>query len=141
MSRQRPTGLVVLAVINFVFAALTVPSLLLHVFAPQVLEQGNLQLNVYTILSPTITAALLVTSGIGFLRMSYKLGFIVGLVFAIGSLLNILVFNALRGFQGFQLHIPSMIYPVVLILLLTIRYRGYFESSPQVEGGESGSAL
>jgi len=141
MSQKRPKGLVILAIINFFFAALLVPTLLIYIFAPQSLAEADVDLNAYTILSPVITSFLLLISGIGFLRLSYKTGYIVGLIFAVGSLLNIVIFNALRGFQGFQGHIPSMIYPVVLILLLTLRYRRNFESTSPIAELESESAL
>ncbi len=65
-------------------------------------------------------------SGVGFLKLSYRGGFLCGIALCVLSLSNIVVFNALHGFKEFILHIPSMIYPVVLLLTLTLRYRQTF---------------
>ena len=134
--KPRPVGLVVFAVINFVFAAFCLLGLTITLVAKDLVAQSGLSLNAYTVLSPVLTCAVLVLSGIGFIRMSYGFGFLGGLLFCIGSLVNIIVFNAIRGFEGFALHIPSMIYPVVLLLFLALRYKKYFTS--KIEDTEQG---
>lgn len=111
----RPTGLTVLAVIQFIFciallAAFATPS----------------RLGVYGVLSPLITGLLMVGSGIGYLRQDYKLGFIGGNILGIGSFANILIFSMVQGFENFAVHIPSLIYPVVLLGLLNLRYKDAF---------------
>lgn len=131
--KQRPVGLVVFAVINFVFAAYTVLAFVMMFLVKGLMAQSGLSLKTYTVLSPFVTSLFLILSGIGFLKLSYCLGFIGGLVFCFGSLANILVFNALRGFQGFAPHIPSMIYPIVLLAFLTLRYKRYFKNEQDTE--------
>ena len=111
----RPTGLMVLAVIQFVFCIA-----LLAVLAT------SPRLGVYGVLSPLITSLLMVGSGIGYLRQDYKLGFVGGNILGIGSLANILIFNTVQGFENFAVHIPSLIYPVVLLGLLNLRYKDAF---------------
>ena len=123
--KKRPVGLTVLAVINFLFAAGCLLGLLITVASPSLREQTGISLS-YTFLSPLVTASLLTISGIGFLRRAYRAGFLCGLAFCILSLGNIVIFNALRGFGGFLLHIPSMVYPTVLLLMLTLRYQPAF---------------
>ena len=134
--KPRPVGLVVFAVINFVFAAFCLLGLTITLVAKDLVAQSGLSLNAYTVLSPVLTCAVLVLSGIGFIRMSYGFGFLGGLLFCIGSLVNIIVFNAIRGFEGFALHIPGMIYPVVLLLFLALRYKKYFTN--KIEDTEQG---
>lgn len=134
--KQRPVGLVVFAVINFVFGGLMLLAflgmllgLLLMFLAKREMPPSGVNLTPYAILHPIAMSLLLILSGIGFLKMSYRLGFIGGLVLCVGSLANILVCYAARGFQGFlPLHIPSMIYPIVLLLFLTLRYRKHFRN-------------
>ncbi len=111
----RPTGLTVLAVIQFVFCIA-----LLAAFAT---SPG---LSVYGVLSPLITGLMMVGSGFGYLRQDYKLGLIGGNILGIGSLANILIFSTVQGFENFAVHIPSLIYPVVLLGLLNLRYKDAF---------------
>ena len=126
--KRRPTGLTVFAIINFVFAGITMLSFLVAILSPLLRDQAGLPLSLYTILSPLGTVTLLVISGVGFLKMSYRGGFVCGIAFCVLSLANIIVFNALQGFQGFLLHVPSMIYPTLLLLMLTLRYKQAFHS-------------
>ena len=44
MSQKRPKGLIILAIINFFFAALLVPTLLIYIFAPQSLAEADVDL-------------------------------------------------------------------------------------------------
>ena len=69
--QKKPTGLIVLAVINFIFAFLTLIALLASL-SPQVMRHTGLTINPYTILSPLLTGALLIASGIGFIKVDYK---------------------------------------------------------------------
>jgi len=127
--KKRPIGLTIFAVINFIFAGLTLLSFLVTVLSPGLREKAGLNLSVYTVLSPLVTSGLLIVSGIGFLKLSYRAGFLAGIALCILSLGNIVVFNALRGFEGFILHVPSMIYPTVLFLMLTFRYKQAFSTN------------
>ena len=123
---KRPTGLTVFAVINFIFAGLMALSLIATVSSSSLREQAGVTLSAYTILSPTITTILLIVSGVGFLRVSYRAGFLCGMAFTILSLGNIMYFNAMNQFSGFLLHVPSMVYPTVLLLMLTLKYKQKF---------------
>ena len=125
--KKRPTGLIVLAVINFIFAFLSLIGLLTFL-SPQLLELAGIKLTLYTILSPILTGALLIISGIGFIKVDYKLGFIGGNVFGALALVNIMIGGVILG-KGLLIHAPSMIYPIVLLLLLNIRYKKYFVES------------
>ncbi|HJV36902.1 hypothetical protein [Geomonas sp.] len=123
-----PVGLKVLAVLNFFFAALILISLFFALWSPQMRQQGGSSL-AYAILSPGITGTLLLISGVGFLRLSYLGGFVTGIVCSIFSLGNSVVFNAMKGVTHLAMYIPSMIYPLVTLLLLTLKYRGRFKRS------------
>jgi len=124
---KRPIGLTVFALLNFVWAYVTFRGFLGMLSFPFMLgEQFENSLNAYAILSPTLTTFILIVSGIGFLRLSDPSGFIGGLIFCIGSLADLLVRNALRGFEGFGVQVIGMIYPTVLLLFLIIRYRRVF---------------
>jgi hypothetical protein len=125
-----PTGLKVLATIQLFFIAafafvclrmLTSPSINAAVHA----ETGPTW-SVYQILSPLITYTLMGLSAYGYLERSRVLGYWCGNALAVGSILNILAFNASEGFARFPLHVPSLVYPVVLFCLLNTRYRNVF---------------
>jgi hypothetical protein len=79
---SRPIGLKIFAVINFLFA---VGLVLLLPLTYASLKGDSTIPHAYRILSPLITAALLVISGIGFLRVSYRAGFICGVLFCVLS--------------------------------------------------------
>ncbi len=111
----RPIGLTILAIIQFILCVAV-----LAAFA------GPRSFGLYGVLSPIITAVLLAGSAIGYLRRDYKFGFIGGNVLGIGSIANILIFSAVQGFQNFAINIPSLIYPVVLLGLLNLRYKDAF---------------
>jgi hypothetical protein len=124
--KKRPVGLTVFAVINFVFSGLTLMGLLVSLSSPDLRQAAGVALSAYSIMSPLLTAGLLAISGVGFLRLSYRAGFLAGVAVCVLSLGNILVFNTLQGFAGFGAHVPSMVYPVVLLLMLTLKYRHAF---------------
>jgi len=124
---KRPTGLTALAVINFIFVIGLLFSIATY-FSTDLLAKAGLTVNLYTILSPIITAILLLTCGIGFIKMDYIMGYWFGNIFGVLSLLNIIVFNAIRGFSGFAGHIPSMVYPIILLFLLNLKYKEHFKA-------------
>ena len=114
---RRPRGLTVFAVINFIIAAVNLYAFYQVVPSPE------------AALGPTIEtfffATILIVSGIGFLRMSYRWGYVAGLAYAIGAI----IFPLVRSFTGGLapwLLIPILIYPMLLALLLVVKYRPYF---------------
>ena len=113
--RGRPRGLTVLACVQFLFVVAIAASFI-----------ARTPTGAYPILSQTLTAALMLVTAIGYLRQSHGLGFIGGNILAVGSLANILAFNASEGFQNISLHVPSMVYPALLLFLLNLRYRAAF---------------
>jgi hypothetical protein len=123
-----PVGLKILAALNFFFAVLILISLFFVLFSPELRQQNGTSL-AYAILSPAITATLLLVSGVGFLRLSYLGGFVAGVVCSLLSLGNTVVFNAMKGVSHLAMYIPSMIYPLVTLLLLTLKYRGRFRKA------------
>jgi len=122
--KTRPTGLTVFATVNFLFAGLMFLSLIGLVSTSG--QQAQVPVTAYRVVSPLLTAVLLLVSGVGFLRLHYVAGFIGGVAFCVLSLGNILVFNAVNGFEQFATHVPSMVYPTVLLMMLVTRYRPAF---------------
>jgi hypothetical protein len=122
---KAPVGLKILAGLNFFFATLILISLFFVLFSPGLRQQQGASL-AYAILSPAITATLLLVSGVGFLRLSYLGGFVAGIACSILSLGNTVIFNAMKGVGHLAMYIPSMIYPLATLLLLTLKYRGCF---------------
>ncbi|MBY7669125.1 hypothetical protein [Vibrio anguillarum] len=124
---KRPTGLTIFAVLNFIFAAAGVLNLIALVVSPALREQANIAFSAYMVLSPLLTCILMIVSGIGFLKLHYKAGFIGGVMLCLLSLGNILIFNVLEGFQNITLHLPSMVYPTILLAMLLFKYREKFK--------------
>ncbi len=115
---ERPGGLTALGIVNFVFAGLTGFSFLIGL--------GAISHSAYTIASPLITIALMVVSGIGFMIMSYRLGYLGGNAFGVLSILNILVYMFTFAGQNFLVHIPSLIYPTIVLILINTKFKKYF---------------
>lgn len=120
---KRPTGLTVFAVINFIFVAV------LFISLNKAFTSAETSITSYAFLSPLVTCILLVVSGTGFLSLNYRTGYIGGIVFCIFSLGNIFAYNALNAFEGFTLHIPSMVYPTLLLLMLIFKYKHAFKDN------------
>jgi hypothetical protein len=136
---KRPAGLVVLAVINFVFAAICMVSLAAVLFAGKLLAELGFTVTLYHVLSPLLTGTLLILTGIGLLRLNFWLGYLLGLVLAAGAIANIMVYNWMEGFQGLLFQIPSMVYPIVFFFLLTLVYRKYFTGELRGESAPDGA--
>ena len=107
-----PNGLIAFAAIQFVFCLGLLGSI-----------GGS---SAYSTLSPLITAVLMGVSAVGYLRRDYMLGFCGGNVLGVGTILNILAFNAAQGFENFGAHVPSLSYPIVLLFFLNDRYKNVF---------------
>lgn len=138
-ARARPTGLLALGIINFVLAAICFLWSMSYICAYYIgvlratsmaIEGGDVgglggDVSYYAVLSPLLTGILLTISGIGFFKVSYRWGYIGGNVFAVLSLINVLLGGILLSGSP-AAHVPSMIYPIVLLVLLNGRYRKVF---------------
>ena len=122
-SDRRPVGLFVLAVIQFIFTVLLIVGLII-----------SPALGAYAIISPVATGIVMVVSAIGYLRRNFYLGFVGGNILGFGSLANILIFNIIQGFANFALYIPSLVYPIVLLVLLNFRYKDSFRRERAHQG-------
>lgn len=110
-----PAGLIVLAVIQFLFCLGVLPILL-----------GPTRYGLYGVLSPLVTAVVLVISAVGYLKRHYRMGFVGGNILGVGSIANVVIFNAIFSSGDFSTHVPSLIYPLVLLALLNFRYKAEF---------------
>jgi hypothetical protein len=150
MEGKRPGGLTALAVFNFIFGGLgllgsltllALPALLDQVTqAPNMNEQQRAQLDALqqigtlplwlTSASGVIVGALLIASGIGYLKQKKFLGRTLGNVYALFSILSavpiaFLMPVALGG--GFNLtSILSFLYPALTLLLLNTTFKEDF---------------
>ena len=150
MEGKRPGGLTALAVFNFIFGALgligglallALPPLLDQVAqAPNMNEQQRAQIDalqqvgtlplMLTIASSVIVGALLIASGIGYLKQKKFLGRTLGNVYALFSIISAVPIAlwmpvALGG--GFNLtSILSFLYPALTLLLLNTTFKEDF---------------
>jgi hypothetical protein len=113
--KERPAGLTAMACVNFAFVAVAY-----YLFT----RTGRP-------LPPTsaVTYLLLLASGFGFINVHLFWGFWVGNVMAVFALGNVMYFLVSQGFDDIHLHLPSLIYPLVVLYLLNTRYRDCFSPS------------
>ena len=137
-SGSRPGGLTALAVINFVwsgFACLVVMGLglALAVFetARRAAEADNQEFGAFWVIGVllvlyALSAALLITSGIGYIKQKNFLGRIMGSVWAVLSLCT-LALEVSQSNQGFQLmSLVWVIYPGLTLILLNTTFKEDF---------------
>ncbi|HEY3964734.1 MAG TPA: hypothetical protein VGM05_09315 [Planctomycetaceae bacterium] len=126
---HRPKGLVVLAVLQFVFAAASLLSLFMAIGSPTMqaeMQRQGVTMDAYTILSLLGTFLLLIASGAGYLSQNRILGYWGGNLLAIGLIANIMIHNFQEHFARFSRHIPSLFYPIVLLFVLNVHFRKEF---------------
>ncbi len=116
-SARLPVGLVIFAVLHFLFGGVT-----LLVVAGQLLEMTTGRGSLYAFASPLITAALFLVSGVGFVLRHRRAGLLVGIVLSIFSFANVLYWIVALG----GVNILPLVYPVILFLFLYFKYRPEF---------------
>ena len=122
-----PTGLRVLAAANCLIAVITLLALIV-ISLPFLLSPSDQGPGLYQPVISALSVVLLFLSGWGFAWGSYRWGYLLGNGFAVFSVLNIITASALEAFKGFTGILPSLSYPVILLLLLNLRYRAFFLS-------------
>jgi predicted small integral membrane protein len=143
---KRPGGLTALAVINFVFCGLSMMSVLgmvaLFAFMDKVptdnmtaqqkaqmeaVQNMGMPTLVLLVILNLVTAALLLLSGIGYLQQKKALGRMIGNVYAVVSIVAVIVSALLfRPELGGGFHIGSIIglvYPVITLVLVNTTFK------------------
>ena len=144
---DRPTGLAVLAVLGFIFAAartlnVIVVLRMLSQLRPgeaAKLPPGTIELSVA---EPAVMAVLLVVASIGFLKVNYWAGYVGGHVLALVWLAFSVLSLVLGGAPSIRhlRHFAGAAYSVTLLCLLNVRYRSYFVTERQSEEDPSGDS-
>jgi hypothetical protein len=145
---KRPGGLTALAVINFVWGGFGCIGVFAMMAAIALIKGGTNVLNevaandesisVTTVAEPgltamyvslilaVVTAALLIVSGIGYLGLKKTMGFKMGNLYGIISILSS-IFSIMAASQGFGImSIIGFIYPAVTLLLLNTTFKEDF---------------
>jgi len=120
----RPPGLTVLAVFNL-FNFLAAAVYLIVLFSGGFSERPSLWITILASLS----GLLAVISAIGFLRRDYVMGFLVGNAFGVFLLVYSVAFLASTRTLNPLEYFAWLSYPIILLVLLNLFYRGEFESS------------
>ena len=124
-----PGGLIALAILNFIFGALALILALVFIatIILKVLPHGaNVPADVLLLLVISVLlGALLIVSGIGYLKRSHRMGRVVGNVYSVISVILILGSIAMGDMPAFGI-IFWPIYPVVTLVLLNGRFRKVF---------------
>ncbi|NKB72622.1 MAG: hypothetical protein GKR89_36585 [Candidatus Latescibacteria bacterium] len=124
---RRPAGLTLFAIINFVLGGAALQSLIVTLLFPGQYPQYSIDPTPFKIATLSLTGILLLVSGYGFLKLHYKAGFITGCVFCILSLVHILAIEGLANTT-----IPKLIYPLILLISLNVKYKLYFTGEAEM---------
>ena len=128
---KRPGGLTALAVLNFVFGGLGALGLLALFALMSLVEKGAAASGAHistgaiwaVILLGIVGAALMITSGVGYLGQKRFLGRTLGNTYAILSILNN-VLSLATLHQGFGIGtLIGLIYPVLTLILLNTTFK------------------
>lgn len=122
---RRPRGLTVLAVFNFVFVAIFLFTLWGILFSPQASLGDMTGTSFLAAMMIVFEIGILTVSGIGFLRVSFRWGYVAGLVYAVMAIASTLITTFMGGLELALLIFP-LVYPMLLALLLVVKYRPYF---------------
>ncbi len=133
---NRPGGLTALAVINFVFGGLgclVLVGLFMILGAADQVTEGQVTADVassgsvlFPLLFSVITVALLIVSGIGYLGLKKGMGFKMGNLYAVISIVGSIV-SIIMMSQGFSIgNIIGFIYPAVTLFLLNTTFKEDF---------------
>ncbi len=90
------------------------------------MQRQGVTMTAYTILSLLSTFLLLIASGAGYLSQNRILGYWGGNLLAVGLIANIMFHNFQEHFTRFSRHLPILLYPIVLLLLLNLHFRKEF---------------
>ena len=147
---KRPGGLTALAVLNFVFGGLAIISIPLGLVGMKFLKsqaaRGRmppgfkmppmppdevLYLGMFMAL---VVGVLLIVSGVGYLKVSKVAGYVFGNVYAIVSItwsaIHLGINPMARTGLGLVMCIIDLVYPVLTLILLNVRYRKVFSAPP-----------
>lgn len=116
-TERLPAGLVIFAVLHFLFGGVT-----LLVAVAHVVELASGRGNLYAFASPLVTAALFLVSGVGFIQRHPRTGLLAGVVLSIFSFANVLYWIIALG----GVNILGLVYPVILFPFLYFKYRPEF---------------
>ena len=123
----RPGGLTALAVLNFVFGGLGAIFSLLAIVGLAALAAAGASVAIVwvTFLLGLVTAAMLIVSGVGYIKMSKSTGYSLGMVYAIVAIANVII--SLVGGLGFGASaIIGLAYPVLTLVLLNTTFKKCF---------------
>ena len=129
----RPGGLTALAVLNFVFGGLLLIIYLIAMAGLSALaalaEAAGAEISIglawVNLLLATVAAVMLIVSGIGYIKMSKTLGYTMGMVYAIVSIVSsILGVTAGMGFGAGT--VIGLAYPVLTLILLNTTFKKCF---------------
>jgi hypothetical protein len=129
MNKKRPVGLIVLAIINFIFGIWELIYLWLLITSPELQKLSGYTNILYPVFSILLISFLSIISGIGFIMLNYYTGYIGGIICSSAAILNILIYIIFQNSKNLMMTCAGAIYPIIVISLLVVRYKEIFEES------------
>ena len=128
--KKRPLGVSAFVFVNFFLAGLHLQLLILGLIGHKITNESAAD--------PIKLAGLvlLVVSGFGFLRCHRVAGYLAGNLWALLTLGDFFLSRSMAELRADPLIGLALIYPVTLLLLLNLRYRRCFLSSPEETASE-----
>jgi len=122
----RPGGLTALAVLNFVFGGLGLIGMIVFVAGISILERLGISVPILWVhfLLGLVAAAMLIVSGVGYLKMSKATGYSMGMVYALVAIVNNILGAVAIQFSVFVF--IGLAYPVLTIILLNTAFKKCF---------------
>jgi len=128
--RARPTGLTVMAILNFIFGGLGIIALFFLMLAQHWLYEltsgaALTWANYLMYFTRTVNIFLAVSSAVGYLRLRWFLGYVLGNAYASLAILNMLLYAVLLDEFGIMSFF-WLIWPLLTLFLLNLVFRKEF---------------
>jgi hypothetical protein len=130
-SVKRPLGLTIFAILLLISSFFMSLTLIFLICSPSLKQQMPVFNPIYTYLSPAISLLITLITAIGFFKLSWKFGYILGNILCIGTIINYFIYNTFSGISlTFELVLSQIFFIsfyVILLLFLNMKYRIYFK--------------
>ena len=132
-NRQRPSGLTIMAILNFVFGGLGIIALfVLAVVQDQLNKLTGGQLltwaNYLMLFMRLVTVVLAICSGVGYLGMKRLTGWVLGNAYASVAILNSILYAVLLEQFGIMTFVWT-VYPILTLIMLNLVFRQDFHDA------------
>jgi hypothetical protein len=126
-TKRVPSGLIVFAVVQFLFAMMSGLNVVIILGSTETMRA-------FPVVLQAIIGVAMIVTGVGYLKRSWLWGFVGGnllaLLLAVDDLAtSVMAYRELQEFQNLPIVLSTMVYPLLLLALLNLRYKSEFVRS------------